>query len=51
MSSDTPIILYHYDASPYARKIRWYLELRGIPYKQCVGLVSSHMNTTIATVW
>lgn len=36
MSSEQPIILYHYPFSPYARRIVWYLQLRGIPYKQCV---------------
>lgn len=37
MSPQQPIILYHYDVSPYAKRIIWYLELRGIPYKQCVS--------------
>ncbi|KAK2615604.1 hypothetical protein N8I77_002348 [Diaporthe amygdali] len=36
MSSEQPIILYHYPFSPYARRIVWYLQLRGIPYKQCM---------------
>jgi hypothetical protein len=31
-----PIVLYHYHYSPYARRISWYLALRGIPYSQCV---------------
>ncbi|KOS20217.1 hypothetical protein ESCO_006221 [Escovopsis weberi] len=30
------IVLYHYPYSPYARRIVWYLALRGIPYKQCL---------------
>ncbi|EFQ29168.1 glutathione S-transferase [Colletotrichum graminicola] len=30
------IVLYHYSASPYARRIVWYLALRGIPYVQCM---------------
>ncbi|CUS08400.1 unnamed protein product [Tuber aestivum] len=30
------IILFHYYWSPYAHKISWYLQLRGIPYKQCI---------------
>ncbi|EHK27144.1 uncharacterized protein TRIVIDRAFT_62918 [Trichoderma virens Gv29-8] len=30
------IILYHYKFSPYARRVVWYLALRGIPYKQCL---------------
>ncbi|KAI0134163.1 glutathione S-transferase [Xylariales sp. AK1849] len=34
--SDLPIILYHYPSSPYARRIVWYLTLRGIPYSQCM---------------
>lgn len=34
---DLPIILYHYPYSPYARRVVWYLTLRGIPYSQCVS--------------
>ncbi|KLU86489.1 hypothetical protein MAPG_05501 [Magnaporthiopsis poae ATCC 64411] len=34
--SDLPIVLYHYPFSPYARRVVWYLALRGIPYKQCI---------------
>ncbi|KAL8795437.1 MAG: hypothetical protein Q9195_002026 [Heterodermia aff. obscurata] len=30
------IILVHYTFSPYARRIVWYLALRGIPYAQCL---------------
>ncbi|CAM1500710.1 Fc.00g098720.m01.CDS01 [Cosmosporella sp. VM-42] len=30
------IVLYHYGYSPYARRVAWYLALRGIPYSQCV---------------
>ncbi|RPB05293.1 hypothetical protein L873DRAFT_1798295 [Choiromyces venosus 120613-1] len=30
------IILFHYHYSPYAHKITWYLQLRKIPYKQCL---------------
>ncbi|KAL0942470.1 glutathione s-transferase [Colletotrichum truncatum] len=30
------IVLYHYSTSPYARRIAWYLALRGIPYAQCM---------------
>ncbi|OHE91563.1 glutathione S-transferase [Colletotrichum orchidophilum] len=33
---DRKIVLYHYSASPYARRIVWYLALRGIPYVQCI---------------
>lgn len=32
--SDRNIKLYHYDASPYSRKIVWYLALRQIPYAE-----------------
>ncbi|ORY65427.1 glutathione S-transferase [Pseudomassariella vexata] len=34
--SDFPVVLYHYTFSPYARRIVWYLTLRGIPYIQCL---------------
>ncbi|KAL8418091.1 hypothetical protein RB594_001637 [Gaeumannomyces avenae] len=34
--SELPIVLYHYPFSPYARRVLWYLSLRGIPYKQCI---------------
>ncbi|KAK1754634.1 hypothetical protein QBC47DRAFT_222651 [Echria macrotheca] len=30
-----PVIVYHYSFSPYARRILWYLRLRGIPYLTC----------------
>ncbi|KAH9900287.1 glutathione S-transferase [Xylariomycetidae sp. FL2044] len=33
---DLPVVLYHYEASPYARKVVWYLTLRKIPYTQCL---------------
>lgn len=36
MSSEQPVILYHYPFSPFAKRIVWYLQLRGIPYKQCM---------------
>ncbi|KAI0812101.1 glutathione S-transferase [Xylaria sp. FL0064] len=35
-STDLPIVLYHYDLSPYARRLIWYLTLRKIPYSQCI---------------
>lgn len=35
-----PVILYHYAFSPYARRIQWYLALRGVAYHQCVGASS-----------
>jgi hypothetical protein len=31
------VIVYHYSYSPYARRLIWYLALRGIPYSQCVS--------------
>lgn len=31
------IIVFQYPFSPYARRVLWYLELRGIPYAQCVS--------------
>ncbi|KAI0019314.1 glutathione S-transferase [Xylariomycetidae sp. FL0641] len=39
-SSDLPIVLYHYEGSPYARKVVWYLNLRKIPYSQCLQPVT-----------
>ncbi|CAJ2503241.1 Uu.00g106350.m01.CDS01 [Anthostomella pinea] len=35
-ASDLPIVLYRYDRSPYARRLVWYLELRKIPYSECI---------------
>ncbi|KAI0427630.1 glutathione S-transferase [Xylaria sp. FL1042] len=35
-SLDLSIVLYHYDLSPYARRLVWYLTLRKIPYSQCI---------------
>ncbi|PSR87335.1 hypothetical protein BD289DRAFT_367251 [Coniella lustricola] len=32
--SEHPIILYQYRFSPYAKRVAWYLQLRGIPYKK-----------------
>lgn len=34
---ENKIVLYHYSASPYAKRIVWYLALRDIPYVQCVS--------------
>ncbi|KAH8880879.1 hypothetical protein GQ53DRAFT_754720 [Thozetella sp. PMI_491] len=34
--SDLPLILYYYPESPYARRVTWYLALRGIPYTKCI---------------
>ncbi|PHH86828.1 hypothetical protein CDD83_9698 [Cordyceps sp. RAO-2017] len=36
MTATENIILYHYSFSPFARRISWYLALRGIPYSQCL---------------
>ncbi|KAJ0307047.1 hypothetical protein COL516b_004279 [Colletotrichum fioriniae] len=33
---ENKIVLYHYSASPYAKRIVWYLALRDIPYVQCM---------------
>ncbi|MCJ1313672.1 hypothetical protein MMC25_007351 [Agyrium rufum] len=33
-SSGNDIILFQYPFSPYARRVIWYLQLRGIPYSQ-----------------
>ncbi|KAH7326004.1 hypothetical protein B0I35DRAFT_474709 [Stachybotrys elegans] len=30
------IVVYHYNYSPYARRLIWYLSLRGISYTQCM---------------
>jgi hypothetical protein len=30
------IVLYWYKASPYGRRVAWYLALRNIAYAQCV---------------
>ncbi|KAG9652291.1 hypothetical protein KCU95_g8435, partial [Aureobasidium melanogenum] len=30
------IILFHYAFSPFAKRIVWYLKLRGIPYAECI---------------
>jgi hypothetical protein len=32
------IIYFHYQGSPYARRIVWYLALRNIPYTECVRI-------------
>jgi len=38
MASSAPnnIVHFHYPFSPYARRIIWYLQLRGIAHAQCV---------------
>ena len=35
MTSTRPIIIYDYDGSPYAQKVRMMLDLAGISYKKC----------------
>ncbi|KAJ9156406.1 Glutathione S-transferase [Pleurostoma richardsiae] len=35
-AKEHPIVLYHYAYSPFARRVVWYLALRGIPYSQCM---------------
>ncbi len=32
------IVLYHYSFSPFARRVLWYLSLRGIDYAECVSI-------------
>ncbi|KMQ43651.1 Glutathione S-transferase, N-terminal [Trichophyton rubrum] len=36
MSSEVKPVLFHYFLSPYARRVSWYLTLRGIQHKQCL---------------
>lgn len=36
MARHNDIILFHYSFSPFARKVIWYLTLRGIDYGQCI---------------
>ncbi|KAL7933945.1 hypothetical protein V8C35DRAFT_302834 [Trichoderma chlorosporum] len=33
---EKPVVLYHYLASPYAKRVVWYLALKGIKYQQCL---------------
>lgn len=35
-SMPNEIILFHYPFSPYAHRVIWYLQLRGIAFAQCV---------------
>jgi len=36
MAESRDVILFHYRFSPFARRIVWYLQLRGIPYIECL---------------
>ena len=36
MASHNDIVFFHYQFSPFARKVIWYLTLRGIDYAQCL---------------
>jgi len=36
MSAPNDLILFHYPFSPYARRISWYLALRGVSHAQCL---------------
>ncbi|KAH8820903.1 hypothetical protein F5884DRAFT_65739 [Xylogone sp. PMI_703] len=36
MMQSNEIILFHYSLSPYARRVFWYLNLRRIPFSQCI---------------
>ncbi|KAL2862213.1 glutathione S-transferase family protein [Aspergillus lucknowensis] len=36
MSSNHPVILFHYPHSPFSARVLYYLALRGIPYDQCI---------------
>ena len=36
MALHNDIVLFHYPFSPYARRITWYLNLRGIDFAQCL---------------
>ncbi|KAF2086351.1 glutathione S-transferase [Saccharata proteae CBS 121410] len=40
-SAPNDIVLFHYPFSPYARRVIWYLQLRGIAYAQCASLSTS----------
>ncbi|KAL2843006.1 hypothetical protein BJX68DRAFT_257564 [Aspergillus pseudodeflectus] len=36
MTSDAPVVLFHYPRSPFSYRVLSYLALRGIPYDQCI---------------
>ena len=42
------IVLYHYSFSPVARRVLWYLSLRGIDYAECVSAINQciHLSST-----
>ncbi|SLM34818.1 Thioredoxin-like fold [Lasallia pustulata] len=40
MAPPNNIIVFHYSFSPYARRVTWYLALRGIDYAQCLQPVT-----------
>ena len=40
MAPHNDIILFHYEFSPFARRLTWYLALRGIGYASCVQPVA-----------
>ncbi|CAL8577198.1 hypothetical protein XPA_003042 [Xanthoria parietina] len=36
MAPHNDIVLFHYSFSPYAKRVTWYMALRGLEYAQCV---------------
>lgn len=38
MSAPNDIVLFWYSASPYGRRVQWYLTLRNIAFAECVSL-------------
>jgi len=36
MTESKDIILFHYKFSPFAKRVVWYLQFRGIPYTECL---------------
>ncbi len=37
MAGIPQIVFYHYPYSPFGRRVQWYMQLRGIPYRECVS--------------
>ncbi|KAM0264248.1 hypothetical protein ACHAQJ_000736 [Trichoderma viride] len=35
-SAEKSIILYHYETSPYSKRVLWYLAFKGIKFQQCL---------------